>query len=182
MSEDADASAGETKDVLLAIAGSDEAFARLTRTHQAWLQRLLRRVCGDATLADDLTQVALVKAWRRIGDLRDASLFAAWLRRIALNAAIDAVRANKIQTTPLHATLGTTGSDEESDRRLDLEAAMRRLSFAQRACIQLAFGEGMSHAEIGAALRMPVGTVKSHIARALPLLRAWLKEWSVDHG
>lgn len=172
----------QTKDVLLAIAGSDEAFARLVRAHEAWLRRVLRRVCGDASVADDVAQVAFVKAWRRIGDLRDAALFAPWLRRIALNAALDAVKRRGLEAAPLTDVAELAARDEESDRRLDLDAAMRRLSFAQRACVQLAYGEGMSHAEIGEALRMPVGTVKSHIARAVPLLRVWLKEWSVTYG
>ena len=180
MSDAADSA--QTKDVLLAIAGSDAAFARLVRAHEGWLRRVLRRVCGDAAIADDVAQIALVKAWRRIGDLRDASLFAPWLRRIALNAALDAVKRGGLEASPLADVADVVAGDAESDRRLDLDAAMRRLSFAQRACVQLAYGEGMSHAEIGEALRLPVGTVKSHIARAVPLLRIWLKDWSVEHG
>ena len=172
----------QRKDVLLAIAGNDAAFARLVQAHGGALRRVLRRVCGDASVADDVAQIAFLKAWRRIGSLRDAALFAPWLRRIALNAALDAVKRRGLDTAPLSDVADIAAGGEESDRRLDLDAAMRRLSFAQRACVQLAYGEGMSHAEIGEALRMPVGTVKSHIARAVPLLRVWLKDWSVEHG
>lgn len=166
--------------VLLAIAGSDEAFAELVRRHQASLRALLARVCGSAAAAEDIAQGAFLKAWRRIGTLRDADRFGPWLRQIALRAAIDAARA------PAHEGLADDGRDEPGDAawsvqaetRLDLDAALNRLSVAQRACVLLAYAEGMTHAEIAAEVEMPVGTVKSHVARGARLLRRALEDRS----
>lgn len=173
----------ETRTVLLAIAGSDAAYEDLVRRYQGRIVNLLWRVCGDAGVAEDLTQTAFVNAWRQIGALRDASAFLPWLRRIALNAAIDAARRGKVAVEPVTeetvASVATPRGDS-SDRRLDINAAMARLSFAQRACVLSSLVEGMSHSEISEALAMPIGTVKSHIARALPLLRSWLKDWKDD--
>jgi RNA polymerase sigma-70 factor (ECF subfamily) len=59
--------------------------------------------------------------------------------------------------------------------RLDVEAALARLRAPERLCIVLAYTEGMSHAEIAAAANLPLGTVKSHLARATARLRLWLR-------
>jgi RNA polymerase sigma-70 factor (ECF subfamily) len=168
--------------VLLAIAGDDGAFERLVRRHQSWLRAFLRRVCGNAAQADDLAQIAFLKAWKRIASLRNADTFKAWLRRIALNAAVDAVRgADPWGETLLHdediAAASSAMSVETVAERLDLESAMMKLSFAARTCVLLHLGEGMSHSEIAAETGMPLGTIKSHIARAMPLLRSWLQDW-----
>lgn len=171
----ANAEAADVTTVLLAIAGSEAAFDALMRRYQGRIRILLRRACGNATLADDLTQVAFAKAWLQLGTLRDATRFFPWLRRIALNAAIDHARAHNLHADIL--SEGDAAVDSGADLRLDLDAALQQLTFAQRACVLLAYGEGMSHQEIGTALRMPVGTVKSHIARAIPYLRRTLADW-----
>lgn len=171
---------GDSKTVLLAIAGSEDAFEALVRRHQGRVANLLRRVCGDAALAEDLMQVTFLNAWRRIGALRDATAFLPWLRRIAINAAVDAARKGAIVAETLDEQVlraGAQAHDGATERRMDIDAAMARLSFGQRACIHLSLVEGMSHGEVAEVLQMPVGTVKSHIARALALLRAWLKDW-----
>jgi RNA polymerase sigma-70 factor (ECF subfamily) len=175
-----DARDDDARTVLLAIAGGEDAYEALVRRHQARITILLIRICGNAALAEDLAQITFVKAWRRIGALRDATLFLPWLRRIAVNTAVDAARKGAIAVEPLdeHESAATTPlRNNAPDCRLDLDAAMARLSFGQRACVHLALVEGLSHIEIAEALQMPVGTVKSHLARALPLLRSCLKDW-----
>ncbi len=167
---------------LLAIAGDDGAFERLVRRHQSWLRAFLRRVCGNAAQADDLAQIAFLKAWKSIASLRNADTFKAWLRRIALNAAMDAMRGADpwsealLDDEELAAPSSAMGVETAAER-LDLERAMMKLSFAARTCVLLHLGEGMSHSEIAGETGMPLGTVKSHIARALPLLRSWLQDW-----
>jgi DNA-directed RNA polymerase specialized sigma24 family protein len=59
--------------------------------------------------------------------------------------------------------------------RLDLDAALATLPPEPRLCVVLAYSEGMSHAEISAATSMPLGTVKSHIARSSARLRETLE-------
>lgn len=174
----------ERKTVLRAIAGDDAAFAELVARNQAWVRGLLTRACGDGARADDVAQTAFFRAWRKIGALRNPATFHGWLRRIAINAAIDARRADRGSPDPLNEeTLAAPGSGvTTADERLDLEAALARLSFAARTCMILFHAEGMTHPEIAAETGMPVGTVKSHIARATPLMRAWLKAWRPDHG
>src|SRR4051812_43358725 len=69
-----------------AIDGDDGAFAELVRRRQKRGRDLLRRLCGDHALADDLAQKTFLKAWRGIGALRDPGAFGGWLKRVAVHA------------------------------------------------------------------------------------------------
>lgn len=177
----------ERRLVLLAMAGGESAFQALVQRHQAGLRTLLRRTCGDPVLADDLAQEAFLKAWLNLGQLRAADGFAAWLRRIAINAAMDAGRRRTPQGHRLDDDCAAPDRDvlgeaQAPARRIDLDAALMSLSLPARLCILLFHGEQMSHGEIAAETGMPVGTVKSHIARATPVLRNALSAWRNPHG
>ncbi|MGH7836881.1 MAG: RNA polymerase sigma factor, partial [Candidatus Binataceae bacterium] len=69
---------------MLAISGDVTAFEALVRRYQTYVGALVRRACGDADLADDLTQMTFLKAWQRMRSLREVESFRPWLRRIAL--------------------------------------------------------------------------------------------------
>lgn len=166
--------------VAFAIAGDDAAFREIVLRHQPRLRALLRRLTGNAALADDIAQTAFFKAWQNLRTLRTPDQLGAWLRRIALNAAMDAMRV-KTNDARLDDDAHVAPA-VASDERLDLDTALARLSFPARTCVLLFHGENMSHADIAAETNMPLGTVKSHIARATPLLRAWLKDWRPTHG
>jgi RNA polymerase sigma factor (sigma-70 family) len=168
----------DSRAVLLAATGDVAAFEQLVQRHQRYVETLLARACGDATLAEDLTQLTFLTAWRRLHSLRDVTAFRAWLRRVALNLVVDVARRGSIKTVVLSeetAARGTGSAEETIVQRMDVDAALARLSFGQRVCIVLAFGEKMSHSEIAAALDMPIGTVKSHIARGVAALRTLLR-------
>lgn len=167
----------ERRTVLLAISGDTAAFGALVRRHQAWVRSLLRRSCGDAALAEDLAQATFLQAWRQLASLRDPDAFRAWLRRIAINRLVDAVRRRTIVTESFADDAPYEqgpAPDVDIVARIDLDHALGRIGLAQRTCIVLAYGEGMSHGEIAAALDIPLGTVKSHIARGIAALRAFM--------
>jgi RNA polymerase sigma factor (sigma-70 family) len=164
--------------VLAAQAGNEAAFAELVRRRQAWVRTLLRRLCGDRSEADDLAQEAFLRAWQGLSSLRESLAFGGWLRQLALRVFIDARRRKGID-------LGALANSEVSARevaapdvaapaRIDLERALELLSPAERACIVLNFGEGLSHAEIEQILSMPLGTIKSSILRGTAKLRRLL--------
>lgn len=163
--------------VALAKSGDVEAFAELVKRRQAWLRNVLRRLCGDPSLADDLAQQALLKAWRSIGNLKANLAFGSWMRQMAVNAWVDHLRRHE----PLDAVTVDEALDEpDPSSRLtaegiDLRRALSTLPAAVRLCIVLAYSEGMSHSEISTATRIPLGTVKSHISRGLERLQKILK-------
>jgi len=65
--------------------------------------------------------------------------------------------------------------------RMDLDAALARLPAQVRLCVVLAYSEGMSHSEISQSTDLPLGTVKSHIARGAARLREWLHAYGEAH-
>lgn len=173
----------QRKLVLLAMAGDELAFATIASRYQAHIRTLLFRMCGDRTLADDIAQETFVKAWRNLHRLRDAEAFSAWLRRTAVRTALDVLRKAKGET-PLdeeNEPGAPLSHAEAANAKLDVEAALLTLSPPARTCILLFYGEGMSHQEVSEETGVPVGTVKSHIARGTVRLRAFLAPWrSVD--
>lgn len=160
------------------MSGDTAAFSELVRRRQSWLRNLLRRLCRDHTLADDLAQQVFLQAWRSLRTLRSTSAFGAWLRRLAVNVWLAHVRSGSggeiappqsCEPEPVDAAV-----EMEGQHRLDLDRALARLSGDERLCVVLAYSEGMSHGEIVAATGLPLGTVKSHIRRGSERLRALL--------
>lgn len=153
--------------VAAARAGSTEAFARLVERHQQALRAFLRRTCSDWSLADDLAQETFLAAWSRIGRLEDGGRVRAWLCGIGYNKWLTAQRAaaRGRSRDQLYDAERPTASGPDAEDRLALEAAMAQLPAEQRACVALCLAADFSHAEAATALGLPLGTVKSHVAR-----------------
>lgn len=169
-------SAAEATVVILAAAGDDEAFAELVRRRQSWLRALLRRLCRDAALADDLSQQALILAWRKLPQLKAPGAFAGWLRSLAVNVWLQTVRARHAAPPDSAADQMPLTTVDDPSLALDLDRLLARLKPAERLCVVLGHAEGMSHAEIAAATGWPLGTVKSHVLRGMAHLRTLLGE------
>jgi RNA polymerase sigma-70 factor, ECF subfamily len=168
--------AAEETVVALAMSGDRSAFTELVWRRQSWLRNLLRRLCHDPALADDLAQQVLLKAWRSLPQLRSVSAFGGWLRRLAINAWLAHARAaSPAASLPdLQELSAAAVFVPAAAERLDLDRALAQLSPPERLCVVLAYSEGMSHGEISAATSLPLGTVKSHVRRGAERLRALL--------
>ncbi|HYE46993.1 MAG TPA: RNA polymerase sigma factor [Caulobacter sp.] len=156
--------------------GSQAAFARLVALHGPALRGFLRRAHGW-TEADDIAQETFVAAWSGLDRLRDDAGFRPWLFGIAWRkaqtAGRSAVRAARRDgdwvAEPAAEAMG-------AEDRMALEAALAELPPDQRAAVTLCLGEGWTHAEAAQALRLPLGTVKSHVTRGRDRLLARLGE------
>ena len=172
-------SAAEAAVVILAAGGDDEAFAELVRRRQSWLRSLLRRLCRNAALADDLSQQAFIAAWRKLPQLKAPGAFAGWLRSLAVNLWLQSLRAQRAEplqeSTADPAAVAPIVIDDPS-LAIDLDRLLVQLKPAERLCAVLCHAEGMSHSEIAAATGWPLGTVKSHVLRGTARLRAMLGE------
>jgi RNA polymerase sigma factor (sigma-70 family) len=172
--------ASEPALVALAMCGDHSAFAELVRRRQSWLRTLLRRMCRDDTLADDLAQQVLLRAWRGLPALRSVAAFGAWLRRLAVHAWLERRRQRSAATEPLDDMEPLLAApDFDPGVGLDLDRALAQLADDVRLCIVLAYGEGMSHEEISTLSALPLGTVKSHIRRGSARLRALLEAYEL---
>lgn len=129
---------------------------------------------ADPALADDVAQDAFIQAFERCADFRGDGTFAAWVRRIAARLYIKR-RQKEARWTDLEAAEEPVASMPDRGRTLDLDEALKALSEVERVCVSLCHGAGMTHSEIAAALNLPLGTVKSHVKRALDKLRTRLE-------
>ncbi len=159
---------GEGALIAAARAGDAAAFSRLVELNQRAVRGFLRRLCcGAHADADDLAQEAFVTAWARVASFRPGESFRSWLCGIAYRKWLTHRRGEARREAreaaaeePAPAT-----RHEASDARLDAAAALGALSSEQRACVALCLAAEFSHAEAAEALGLPLGTVKSHVAR-----------------
>ncbi len=156
------------------LAGDDRrAFAELVRRHQSAVRGLLRRLApADPALADDLAQETFLRAYRGLAGWRGGARFSTWLYRIAWNAWASHARRPPPPEAP--APEAPRPPDEAALARRDLERALADLREEERVAIALAYGEGLTHEEAAAVLGWPLGTLKTHVARAKKKLRSLL--------
>ena len=179
--------------------GDRGAFNLLVTYYQSAAYGLALRMLGDAEVAADVTQDAFFAAFRNIRAFRGSS-FRAWLLRIVSNGCYDYWRAQRRRPAEsLDALLaggddapGTGAGESELARALAddawnpegaalraemiaaIEAALLRLAPEQRLVIILSDIQGLSYEEIARIADIPLGTVKSRIARARARLREML--------
>jgi len=141
-------------------------FTEYVVARRAALVRTAYLLCGDAHLAEDLVQGALIKAvahWRKIGDNPEP-----WLRRVMVNDHISGWRKHRgrerlTDTMPERAA--------QAVQELGLAEALRLLPPRQRAVIVLRYYEDLTERETAVALSVSIGTVKSQHADAVRRLR-----------
>jgi len=142
------------------------------------LRRYARSLVFDASGADDLVQTALERAlahWHQFDQRRDILV---WVLSIAHNAYMDERRrhAHTVNVEPLELQdgPGVPATLPDPGLRMDLLAALARLSVEQREPLLLVTLEQLSYAECAEVLRIPVGTVMSRVSRGRAVLRALL--------
>ncbi|NVJ48776.1 MAG: sigma-70 family RNA polymerase sigma factor [Gammaproteobacteria bacterium] len=151
-----------------ALNGEQSAFSQLVAHHQSALRQFLRRIsAGDYALADDVAQDSFMLAYQNLAQFKGTGSFAGWLRRLAYNRFIRVVTtgAEKYET-PCDISWQQLESRDAVEADILAEKLMSHLSVEERLTLTLNCSEGMSHGEITEVTGMPLGTVKSHIARA----------------
>jgi RNA polymerase sigma-70 factor (ECF subfamily) len=145
------------------------------------------RALGDRDRAADCTQETFVSAWRareRFDPARGS--LAAWLLGIARHRVLDVFRSAHRVPTPvdeLPADSGAGGSGDVPEvlaDRLLIAHALETLPPAARQVVELAFYGELTQVEIAERTGLPIGTVKSHMRRALLRLRADLEGGALD--
>lgn len=174
--------APDTLVIALACAGDDSAFAEVVRRRQARVRKFMYHLSRDMAQGDELAQQVFLAAWRSMRQLRNAAAFDGWLKRIMVTTWLEEARRGRLVTVG-EAELGEAGLASLGDQhdstavRMDLDAALATLPREMRLCVVLGYSEGQSHAEIVALTGLPLGTVKSHIARGAARLREVLADY-----
>jgi RNA polymerase sigma-70 factor (ECF subfamily) len=176
--------------VARATAGERRAFGELARRHGSAVRGVLRRMGAQPAEADDMAQDAFMAAFERIAEFRGEGTFAGWIKRIAARLYLKRLqRERRLGAFSMEGDEMETAPTGDTDGRIDLDGALKTLGAAERMCVSLCFGAGLSHAEAADALNLPLGTVKSHVKRGLEKLRVRLEgvstgtlEGSRGHG
>ncbi len=183
---------GSTDEALALAAGAGDraALETLLARHFDRVHAICRRVTGHREDALDATQEALIAVTRGIHRYDGRSAFTTWLYRVATNAALDELRRRGRRPTPVDAVVepgpggrsvpvgegpGGSGSVESVvGARIDVDAALATLAPEFRAAVVLRDLCDLDYAEIADALGIPLGTVRSRIARGRAAIAAHL--------
>ena len=142
------------------------------RAYEPRLRALLHRLAGEA--GDDLAQETFLAAWRAAGTWRGESSYFTWLARIGWRQFLSHQRSAK-QTEPLSGAADTAVFPQE-EHRIAIDQAMIRLPERERMAALLCFAEGYSHNEAAMIMSLPLGTLKSLVARARQHLVQYLED------
>jgi len=181
---------------LMAKAALDDtrAFTELVRRYQTRVVHLVSRLLNDREVSEDIAQEVFVRVHLHRRNYRTGSKFSTWLFTIAANLAKNEMRRRKrrrnwssldeMQETLKDASLQF--ADKKSNRQEDLEReqlsgvvgeAIATLPDRYRIALVLRDIEGLAYEEIGLALKIPGGTVRSRINRARLMLKRKLEPW-----
>ena len=159
--------------------GDADAFEQLVAAYRNQVFRLALRMCGNEADADEVAQEAFLSAWKGLPNFRGESRFSTWLYQLTTHAAIDLMRREKRQAAAEDIDEITTADDgpspqqqvERAETQREIRSALMQLPEEYRQVLLLRFMQELSYEEIGRALKLPVGTVKSRLNRAKAQLK-----------
>ncbi|HKQ36058.1 MAG TPA: sigma-70 family RNA polymerase sigma factor [Nitrospiraceae bacterium] len=177
------------------VKGDQQAFSQLYDHSSTLLFTLAVRILGNREEAAELLQDVYWEVWRKVSryDVGRGTPVA-WLITLTKSRAIDRLRARasrgyqatnslEVETAAEVADPGPSPFETQADQelRIAVGAAVAGLPIAQQQAIELAYYEGLSHAEIASRLNQPLGTVKTRIKLGMSRLRESLQQWG-NHG
>lgn len=144
--------------------------------HESRLRAFVGRLAGPA-VGDELAQETFLRAWTHARDYRGEGRFSSWLLGIGWRLFLDHHRREQRRQRLAVLAEPEMADHDTSDpgARLDMERLLALLEPGEKAAIILCDGHGWSHSEAAAILALPLGTLKSHVARAKAKMRAHIE-------
>ena len=180
------------KEIIERVLGGDaNAFEELVLRYEGTVYNLALRMVSNREDAADMTQETFIKAYNSLSSFRGDSKFSVWLYRICSNVCLDFLRSKSRRPQTSLVSLDddddvqldipdpAAGPEEQLMKKLSMQSVsegLERLPDKQRQILAMREIGGMSYAEIGQALSLEEGTVKSRIFRARKKLCAFLLE------
>lgn len=171
----------EEKNLIHQARGGDRAaFGELVERYEKLVYHQALRLLNHPEDAADVTQEVFFKAWRGLPSFQGDCSFSTWLYRLTDNAAIDLLRREKKRRGDVSMDDGEQNWEglltdpgptperemERRELRETVAQGLARLSEEHRRVLVLREINGASYEEIGQILDLPIGTVKSRVARA----------------
>ena len=158
--------------------GDLEAFGQLVERFQDAVYGTAYALLGDFHDAQDVAQESFIRAWSKLGELRDPERFLGWLYQITRNCCVEFLRRKKPDQVPLSQAGMPTSEAPTSHEKLEraemrdvVLTAVRSLSEANRLATTLFYINGYSVEEVAGFLEVPAGTVKRRLHDSRKLLR-----------
>lgn len=152
--------------------GDHEAFRTIVERHKEGVLGVAMSRVRDFDDAQDVAQVTFVEAYHRLGSLKDGAKLGFWLRSIAHNRAVDAVRSRRraAEVAAAAEPPGAVPTPHEELEQIEIRdhvwAALERLKKPQREAVILHYLSGYTQEEVATMLDVPVGTVKYRLHEA----------------
>jgi RNA polymerase sigma-70 factor (ECF subfamily) len=184
--------------IKMASRGDLDAFNQLVLMYQNMTYHHAYALLGDPTLAEDITQESFIKAFQNIGGFRDGS-FRGWLLRIVTNSAYDLLRRSRRYPIQPLFPVDEDGEEiesavwlsdpkalvqetvEQNEFSKDLYKALNELPDSYRNVLILIDVHDFHYTEAANSLKIPLGTVKSRLARARLQMKEKLRG-NLKHG
>jgi len=162
------------------------AFEELYERHSRIVYSLVLRILRQGSTAEEVVQDVFLQLWRNSAQYDLSRPFVPWLLTLARNRALDQLRLKserqRRREEQTEEFPQVASAAPEYERELDekrraerVRALIGSLPTAQKKAIELAYFEGLSHSEIAASLKEPLGTVKSWIRNGLLRLKEGLQ-------
>ena len=163
----------DREDVRRVLAGDTDAFAGIVHRWQGPLVTLAYRLCRDRHRAEDLAQLALVKAFRSLKQWRGEAAFASWLFAVAYSVYRSELRRRWFEFRPVEEAHADerAATVESLDRAALVRDAVARLPTMYRDVMVLFYFHEMDVAQTARTMRTAQGTVKARLHRARALIR-----------
>lgn len=180
--------------IAAALEGDDGAFEELVRRYQGKVYTLILRMVRNRDTALELAQEALLKVFRKLGDLKDVARVSSWIMQVAHNTTLDWLKRRRVDAVTADfddqatqqrlarfiATPPGTSPEEVAERLLpsDLDALVDELDVKYRTILTLRFVEGYQFQEIAEILELPLSTVKFRKHYAIKMLyQKWVERF-----
>ena len=177
----------DVADVARVLAGDPSAFSGIVQRWQERIVNLAWRFCRDRSMAEDMAQEAFLRAYRGLGQFRQASKFSTWLTAIALNTFRTALKERRPPVfdadwaPPVEPTQWAVLRERE--RASAIRELVLTLPARYREPLVLFYFEEMNLDETARILRLPGGTLKARLHRGRELLKQrCIARWGPDYG
>jgi RNA polymerase sigma factor (sigma-70 family) len=161
--------------------GDNRAQYELYKLYSKAMFNVSMRITNDYAESEDVLQEAFMSAFKNLHSYKAEASFGSWLKRIVINASVNAVRKRRSELVPLEDRIAGDIPDEEYDDDTEWQVeqvrrAIQRLPDGYRVVLSLYLLEGFDHAEIGEVLGITESTSKSQYSRARKKLLEIMKD------
>ena len=161
--------------------GDNRAQYELYKLYSKAMFNVSMRITNDYTEAEDVLQEAFISAFKNLYSYKAEASFGSWLKRIVINASINAVRKRRSELVPMDERTAIDVPDDQYEDDSDWQVekvrkAIQKLPDGYRVVLSLYLLEGYDHAEIGEVMGISESTSKSQYSRAKKKLLEIMKE------